>query len=210
MAVSDTYDVNAVASKPYGLTEAAYGVELSFQNVFSVVNQDDIPFGYGKVSIGSSGFTVIFSTVYRFWSPVTGRHFYAIDEAERDKLINEYANVWTYEGPAFKAFSHAFHPDMAPVYRFWSGASSSHFYTIDEAEKDHVIAEYSHVWTFEGEAFYAFPEGKQLDGAQPVYRFWNGSEGTHFFTMDEAERNKVINEYGHVFADEGVAFYAYP
>ena len=42
--------------------------------------------------------------VYRFWSPVTGAHFYTISEREKDKLIEKYADVWTFEGPAFYAW----------------------------------------------------------------------------------------------------------
>jgi len=46
-------------------------------------------------------------------------------------------------------------PDERFVYRFWSDALSGHFYTIDEAERDKLINQYSHVWTYEGIAWYA-------------------------------------------------------
>jgi len=42
--------------------------------------------------------------VYRFWSPAGQCHFYTISERERDKLIEQYADRWTYEGPAFYAW----------------------------------------------------------------------------------------------------------
>ena len=38
--------------------------------------------------------------VYRFRSPATSRYFYTMNEAEKEKLINKYSNVWTYEGVA--------------------------------------------------------------------------------------------------------------
>jgi hypothetical protein len=41
--------------------------------------------------------------VYRFWSAALGDHLYTASEAERDKLINDYAYVWTYEGIAWYA-----------------------------------------------------------------------------------------------------------
>jgi len=39
--------------------------------------------------------------VYRFWSDSLNCHFYTTNTAERDKLINKFSNVWTYEGIAF-------------------------------------------------------------------------------------------------------------
>jgi len=46
----------------------------------------------------------------------------------------------------------------SPVYRFWSDTQQAHFYTIDEEEKEYVIATYpENVWRYEGIAFYAYP-----------------------------------------------------
>jgi len=47
-------------------------------------------------------------------------------------------------------------------------------------------------------------------GTKPVYRYWNNRLGTHFYTLDEAERAKLDSQYSHVFIYEGVAFYAWP
>jgi hypothetical protein len=73
--------------------------------------------------------------VYRFWSPVIAHHFYTIRAAERDKLINNYAGTWVYEGIAYYAFANADKPGVVPIYRFWSGTLGSHFFTTDAAEK---------------------------------------------------------------------------
>ena len=43
-----------------------------------------------------------------------------------------------------------------PVYRFWSGELGCHFYTMDKDEKDKLVDVYSHVWTFEDIAWYAY------------------------------------------------------
>jgi len=53
---------------------------------------------------------------------------------------------------------------LVPVFRFWNG--SSHFYTASEVERDKLITTYSHIWIYEGPAFYVYPAA--------VYR---GSEG---------------------------------
>ena len=39
--------------------------------------------------------------VYRFWSDRLLYHFYTMSETERDKLIANYPDVWTYEGPVW-------------------------------------------------------------------------------------------------------------
>ena len=151
---------------------------------------------------------VIPSPVYRFWSPVHCRHFYTISESERTKLIDNYPHVWTYEGIAYYAFSDAGEPGVAPVHRFWSDKSGSHLYTISEREKNTLIDYCSHVWRHEGIAFYAYPDGQQPIDASPVYRFRSNEQGCHFYTASEREKDEVINEYGHVWSYEGVAWYA--
>ncbi len=151
------------------------------------------------------------SRVYRFWSPANSRHFYTISEAEKDHVINTYAsNLWTYEAVAYRAFADDGDDGVLPVYRFWSPAHSAHFYTISEAEKDSVIGTYaSNVWTFEGPAFYAYPEGSQPNGTSPVYRFWSNSLGSHFYTISEAEKDSVIADYPETWTYEGIAWYVY-
>jgi hypothetical protein len=146
--------------------------------------------------------------VHRFWSPVLERHFYTISEAEKEMLISEFKHVWSYEGVVYHAFATGTDPDTRPVYRFWSDRLSSHFYTLNESEKNWLIAEYSHIWTFEGVAFYAYPTGGQPVTARPVYRFWSPAKGAHFYTISETERDSLRTNYSSVWTDEGVAWYA--
>ncbi len=134
--------------------------------------------------------------VYRFWAPVLERHFYTLSTAERDKLINNYSDVWTYEQVAYYAFAADTEPGTAPVYRFWSGTLNTHFYTVSQAERDKLIDNYSQTWAYEGIAFYAYVGslGSALSiGIDPVYRFWSASLGTHFFTTSQTEMNKLFN-----------------
>jgi hypothetical protein len=147
--------------------------------------------------------------VHRFWSPVLSSHFYTIKEGEKQKIIDNYPTVWTYEGVAYRALAEEGTPDTLPVYRFWSPVLNGHFYTISEAEKAKIVAQYPDVWTFEGIAFYAFPPGQQPEGTHPVYRFWSDVLSHHFYTIDEAEKQLVIDTYPDVWTYEGVAWYAY-
>ena len=115
--------------------------------------------------------------------------------------------MWRYEGPAF--YVPVGNPEGAiPVYRFYSENLRVHLFTIDENEKDHLIAEAADVWRYEGPAFYV-PADNQ-EGAVPVYRFYNEDLTEHLFTTDENEKNHLIDTAGDVWRFEGVAYYAYP
>lgn len=43
----------------------------------------------------------------------------------------------------------------------------------------------------------------------PVFRFYNVTTATHFYTTDVVERDRTITKYGSVFIYEGAVFYAY-
>lgn len=77
-------------------------------------------------------------------------------ESERRALLDAPGGVWHDDGIAFYAFSTDSGSSGAqPVYRFWSGAMNDHLYTASEAERDWIIRDYSHVWTYEGIVWYA-------------------------------------------------------
>jgi len=95
--------------------------------------------------------------VYRFWSPVLTGHFYTADRYEADYVVANFSAVWSLEGIAFYAYPTDYQPENTyPVYRFWSDAFGRHFYTMDEAEKEYVLANFSAIWTYECIAWYAF------------------------------------------------------
>ena len=98
---------------------------------------------------------------------------------------------------------------MVPVYRFWSNASSSHFYTVREDEKNKLIDSFSDTWTYEGVAFYAYAPGSQPDDSDPVYRFWKRSDNSYFYTIDPDEKDKLIKKSSGLYTFEGIAFYAW-
>lgn len=208
--LTDVLNASETSSSAQTLDEGQYSAEVAFEHSYEVTNTHGIPFEYGKAVLVGHEFEVVFNTVYRFWSNVTSRHFYTISATERDYVIDTYPATWSYEGPVFYGYATDYVPGLAPVYRFWSSTLSSHFYTISEAEKNDVIATYpSEVWAYEGIAFYAYPPGSTPPpDAEPVYRFWNERESTHFYTISEAERDYVLATWGHL-KDEGIAFYAY-
>jgi N-acetylneuraminic acid mutarotase len=141
--------------------------------------------------------------VYRFFNLNAGGHFYTLDEAEKNVVVQNY-NWFRSEDVGFYAFSGQL-PGSLPVYRFFNLNAGGHFYTINEEERNIVLANYG--W-FRPEkvGFYAYPT--PMPGTLPVYRFFNTSSGGHFYTISEAEKDAVIQNYKW-FRYEGVGFYAY-
>jgi len=148
--------------------------------------------------------------VYRLWSTARSIHFYTTSEDERDRLLGDPVDGWIHEGIAWHALAAGNVPDCLPAYWFRSSTLGAHFYTISEPEKQMLLDNYAGVWTYEGVAFYAYPEGTQPPDTSPVYRFWSGTLGHHFYTISEAERDALISNYSWVWQYEGVAWYTYP
>ena len=182
-------------------TSSSYYVEI-----FSLVNNSVEAIDYSDASFCLTEEPTI-SAVHRFWSDSLMCHFYTISEAEKNKVVANLPHVWRYEGVVF----HAYPTQVAgtsPVHRFWSDSLMCHFYTISEAEKNKVVANLPHVWRYEGVVFHAYPT--QVAGTSPVYRFWSDVLMCHFYTISEAEKNKVIANLPHVWRYEGPVYYAFP
>ena len=98
--------------------------------------------------------------LYRFYSDTLRRHFYTISAYEKDSIIANFpVEMWRYEGIAWYAYENS-QSGTLPVYRFYSDTLQSHLYTMDENEKNHIIANYPvEMWRYEGVAYYAYPTG---------------------------------------------------
>jgi hypothetical protein len=98
--------------------------------------------------------------------------------------------------------------DLAPVYRLKAEKLNSYFYTISASEKDTLLRDFANVWKYDGVAFYAYPPDHQPVGSKPVYRFWSPSLSSHFYTMDEREKQQMADQ-SKVWTLEGVAWNAF-
>ena len=94
--------------------------------------------------------------LYRFWSDRYRGHFFTISESEKNNIVANLSHDWRYEGVAYYV-SASQNPDVVPVFRFWSPRYRHHFFTISEAEKDHIVDALSDDWQYEGVAFHAWP-----------------------------------------------------
>ena len=186
----DTTETSGTYSGQLGHTYGFYSVARD-----NVGNEEQAP-GTADATITIVEASEATSPVYRFWKASDNTHFYTIKESEKDKLIRDYSHVYTYEGPAYRAFKVDQQPAEAlPVYRFWKPSDNTHFYTTKESEKQKLIDNYSHIYTFEGAAYYAYSVAEHPIDALPVYRFWKPPDNTHFFTITESEKDKLIPFY---------------
>ena len=153
--------------------------------------------------IGSSD--PITQPVYRFYSQNNRSHFFTISETEKNRIISTYPEEeWRYEGIAWYVPTTS--SGNSPVYRFYSQNNRSHFFTISETEKNRIISTYpEEEWRYEGIAWYV---PTTSSGNSPVYRFYSQNNRSHFFTISETEKNRIISTYPtEEWNYEGIAYY---
>lgn len=168
-----------------------------------------------KGIIGSSDKNLFFSApdtttvpFYRFYNNQNADYFYTANEAEKNRVLTLYAKIFTFEDTAFRVFE-AQAEGTVPLHRFYNKTNGTHFYTADEAEKNHLINNYNRVFQYEQIACYVYPANAPGPDRMPVYRFWNKKKNNaHLYTASEGEREKIISLYPGTFAFEGIVFYA--
>lgn len=117
------------------------GPEFAGQWVTVTINSDPTPAG-GWQQVAADGTIVI-----TLPEGVTGSHRLAVADATNQLMGWTPVDIAADVPPDVD-------PIPAPVYRFWSSTNKSHFYTIDETEKQFVIDTYDDAeWAYEGPAF---------------------------------------------------------
>ena len=151
-------------------------------------------------------------TVFRFFRPDIGVHFYTSDVVERDSVL-ENLPAFEFEGPSFIAAPTPEEGEdpltgVEPVYRFLNNNTGVHVYTISEVEREAILELPN--FTDEGIAYYSY-ETEQL-GTTPLYRFYNPVIGAHFYTPNAAERDFVSESLTNYQpeGENGVAYHVLP
>ncbi len=145
--------------------------------------------------------------IYRLWSPGHKAHQFAIDRKTVRELTHRNEHTWADEGTAFCAYLEGQQPPEAqPVYHFVSPISGKHFYTIFDGERAKLLNNLT-TWTDKGTAFYVFSEEYYPAEAKPMHRFWSPALHGHFYTMNEAEKDKLMTRHAQ-WNYEGIAWYA--
>ena len=94
--------------------------------------------------------------------------------------------------------------DTIGVYRFFDSNYGTHFFSASASEKDTIMATRSDL-VYEGVGLQSIDPVSNDPHAAPVYRFFDETYGTHFFTASASERNTVIATRPDL-AYEGVGF----
>jgi hypothetical protein len=152
---------------------------------------------YGDVMLAWS----VLQPVYRFYNFANGTHFYTPSLDEANSVILKWSNVFSFEGVAY--YTNPYN-NTGPLYRFYNNRSASHFYTASLDEANNTILRYGNIFTYEGPTYLVSPAGSP--GKQPVYRFYNLRNGSHFYTASASEADHVIATWPNVYQFEGQAF----
>lgn len=199
-------------SKPIIKLESESELLLTPDDISIVsVNSDDPTKTIDTINSGET-------TVYRFFNPTKGGHFYTADVNEKN-YVQQNLNNYVFEGETYQtvdpvATAQAVgntgdiqgEVESEEVYRFFNPTTGVHLYTTSENERDSVIENLDN-FVFEGVKFYAYET--QVDNSMPIYRFYEPSLGVHFYTPSENEKNSVQENLDN-YVYEGVAYYAMP
>jgi hypothetical protein len=145
--------------------------------------------------------------VYRFYNFRNGSHFYTASGPERDGVADGMSGTYSYDGIAY-AIDVGNPANSTPLWRFFDHATGTHFYTADPAEKATIMATMSSRFQLDGPAYDI--SSTDVTGSVTVYRFYNRSNGTHFYTADPAEKANVQNTMSGTYSLDGPGFYLAP
>ena len=150
----------------------------------------------------------VFTPLYRFHRLNNDSHFFTAVESEKNLLLgSSYIANWAFEGISH----HVLNTQVAgavPVYRLFNRRSGGHFYTMSVSERDDVLSTMPETFSLEGVAFFAL--AGPAENALPVYRFFAPQTGSHFFTIDESEKDQIIaNVSPDRLRFEGIAWWAF-
>ena len=145
-----------------------------------------------------------YKPIYRFYNKKNGSHFYTASESEKATVIATLGGTYSYDGPAYKASS----AYGTPLYRFYNKTNGSHFYTASKTERDRVIATLGTMYSYDGPAYNV--TAGVMEGSAPLYRFYNKTNGSHFYTASMAEKSSVYINLSQTYQLEGLAFFVAP
>ena len=91
-----------------------------------------------------------------------------------------------------------------PLFRYWNGGITDHFYTVRFSE----LGAGKHGWILEGVA--AILLDTQVSGSVPLYRYWGNND--HFYTTNANEIGVTVPGFRghHNYVSEGIVGYCYP
>ena len=150
--------------------------------------------------------TGLYKAVKRYRMPDGRGYLFTSNEAEIT-FMQQFPD-WVLEGDGFFASS-GVNPGLSPVYRFRNLMNGSYLYTINEAEKQNIIDNFSMYFVQEGASVW-YASAAPAVGFSPLYRFRNKTNGSYLFTASEAEKNAIVTNFPTIFTLEGIGYYVAP
>jgi hypothetical protein len=188
------------------LSQGAYGYTAQypgyyFLDLFGGDSGDE----YGWASLYCSVERVPLTSVWRCYNMKNGTHFYTPSAEEAGMARMKYPSIYYVEGVAY-SLNPAANPQS--LYRFYNNRTGSHFYTASDEEAAVVMARWGNIFSFDGRTYPVSPTpGTAQQNKAPVYRFYNKTNGSHFYTASAEERDMVRARWSNIYEFEGPAFW---
>ena len=105
----------------------------------------------------------------------------------------------------------------ADVHRFYQYEKGYHLYTSDMNEINYVREKSNEgelSYDYESEKYKVLADnkdivtGEEIEGVEPIYRFFNNETGAHLYTMDANEKNYIQDNLSN-YSFEGIKYYAF-
>ncbi len=134
-----------------------------------------------------------FKILYRSFNPVNQKHFFTSNYAEYESVKQNLRFVQ--EGEAFTMKEINF-PGGVPVLRLYNKQADTHYYTTNEAEKNHLIGlrdsiTNSNPWVFEGQQGFIYGAPHSSAGPE-IFKLYNRQTGAHLYTTILSEKVRLL------------------
>ncbi|MGI4799250.1 MAG: hypothetical protein ACRYG8_35465 [Janthinobacterium lividum] len=217
-AAGNVADLTGALINPAGTLAIAGGTTGSGNGNTGSGNSGSGSLGSGSNAAGSTPAGSF--GVYRFFDNSTGTHFFTADVAEKNALMNPALSTFRpdlrEEVNNFGALNPTVtDPNAISVYRFFDTRYGTHFFTASQTEAADLRNTSSSTYRPDlvYEAGSSFQEhSTQQAGDVAVYRLFDKSYGTHFYTGSQSEYAAITTAGTPTFradlVSEGIGFYA--
>lgn len=166
--------------------------------------------GWDSSPSGSSNTATEARSIYRFFNTLNGSHFYTSSQEEATQIIHNSlgdefttdnaanqapaSGAWPFQYEGVQCITTGSADDLA--HRFYNPSTGRHFFTTDENEAATLMVStldnQENPWIHEG---LSFPLASEMaDGLQSLFRFYNPSQGDHFWTTSMSEAEHVVKQ----------------
>ena len=142
--------------------------------------------------------------IYRLFQPSTGKHLFSSSLVEIDILTGlPTGDSFLNEGIAYSVDVGA----NQELFRFYHPATGRHLYSANIHEKSKLLSDLDSGYIYEGIAFHVFNSQSLSSSRTEVYRYYDPSAESHFYSANTEEQLLLETSFPH-WINEGIAWYA--